>query len=122
MVQNSVEEWIATADIVFDQPTTEIDEEARVTDTNWEDEQWEGPEGFDVGYEETPWAYAYPWKIWTPGNECELLRYPNTATLVTNDTGTELTDTAEVQILEVRKKIKDEAITLLLQKIISRLG
>ena len=100
-VQGSAQEWSATADIVFDQPTTEIDAEARVTDTNWEDEQWEEPTWFDIGYDPTPWVKPYTWKIWAPGNVCGLFDVPNTATLVTNDTNTVLTADANVQIFEV---------------------
>ncbi len=100
-VQESTGEWGASAGIVFGDPTTEIDEQARITDTNWDDEQWGGPEGFDVGYEDTPWVYTYPWKIWAPGDACNLLDYPNTATLVTNDLAVELEAHALVQILEV---------------------
>ena len=98
-VQDYAGEWSGTADVVFDQPTTEIDEMARVTDTNWEDEQWEGPEGFDVGAGPTAWVKPYPWKIRAPGDVCGLSDHPNTATLVTNDTHTTLTADEGVQTL-----------------------
>jgi len=114
MAHDSAEEFTATAPIVFDQPTTEIDEEARVTDTNWADEQWEGPEGFDVGYGDTPWEKPYDWKIWAPEAECGLFDVPNTATLVTNDTGTELTAGANVQIFEVCPTLAYEDLPLIL--------
>jgi hypothetical protein len=100
-VLDSEQQFSASADIIFDQPTTEIDEEARIADTNWDDEQWPEEQWFDVGAGDTPWVKTYPWKIWAPGNVCDLFDYPNTATLVTNDTGTALTADANVQILEV---------------------
>jgi hypothetical protein len=99
-VQDSAEEWIATVPIVFSPDPTEIDEAATVTDTNWEDEQWEGPEGFGIGAGDTPWIKQYPSTFYATGQLCKLLDYPNTATLVTNDTGTELTAEANVQIRE----------------------
>ena len=99
-VLGSAQEFTSTADIVFDQPTTEIDKEARVTDTNWEDEQWEDPEWVDIWARDTPWVFTYPWRLHATGQLCMLLDYPNTATLVTSDTGTELTAEANVQIRE----------------------
>ena len=113
-VRDSDEEWTTTAPIIFDQPTTEIDEEAYVTDTNWDDEQWEGPAGFDVGEGDTPWAEIYPWKIWAPGGGCGLFDVPNTATLITNDTGTVLTDDANVQILQLCPTLAYEDLPLTL--------
>ena len=94
MVDNSAEEWIATADIVFDQPTTEIDAEADIDDSNW------GYLG-RVRYDEAPRIYMYPGRIRAPGETCGLFDVPNTATLVTNDTNTTLTASANVQIFEV---------------------
>ena len=106
-VPDDPREWTATAAILFDQPTTEIDPMADVEDSQW---------GFmgQVGWDETPHIFTYPWKIQATGDTCGLFEVPNTATLTTNDTGTELTADANVQILEVCPTIAYEDLPLIL--------
>ncbi|MFN2185615.1 MAG: collagen binding domain-containing protein [Anaerolineae bacterium] len=105
--QGSAGEWTATADILFEKPTTEIDEMADVKDSQW------GVMG-QVGWDETPRIFTYPWKIQATGDTCGLFEVPNTATLTTNDTGTELTADANVQVLEVCPTIAYEDLPLTL--------
>lgn len=75
-----------------------IDEEVQVSDEFWA----LPPEDLGtVRYDEVPVHFTYTRTISAPGSICELFEVPNQASLVTNDTGTEITDDATVQVLEL---------------------
>ena len=106
-VQDYDGEWTGSANIVFDQPTTEIDATADIVDSYW------GYLG-QVGYDETPRTFDYSRRIEAPGDLCGPADYPNTATLITSDTNTVLTDEASVQIFEVCPTLAYEDLPLTL--------
>jgi hypothetical protein len=76
----------------------EIDEEVQVFDDFWA----LPPDDLGtVRYDEVPVTFTYARAISAPGSICQLFEVPNVASLVTNDTGTEITDDAAVEILEL---------------------
>jgi hypothetical protein len=93
-VEGSSDEWSATADIRFDEPTTEIDELADVEDSQF------GYLG-QVAWDDTPSIFTYPAEIYARGDVCSLFEVENTATLVPVDLTEKVEDTAIVGILEV---------------------
>jgi hypothetical protein len=94
-------DFSGSANVDFSQASMEeIDEEVQVFDAFWESPL---DDLGTVRYDEVPATFSYTRTIPAPGSICELFEVPNEAFLVTNDTGTEIRDHANVrvQILEL---------------------